>query len=498
MNKLIDLSIVIPCYNEQDRLAETTRHLVEEANKLNINYEIIFVNDGSQDDTHSVMKKLANIYGEISIVSYGTNKWKGYAVKQWVQTSQWDYYLIMDADLATDISALKIFWDKRTTSDCIIGNRRNPRNKRTFLRDATGLASHGLVRVTLGLKLEDTQCGFKLLSARTKQIWKDVHSERRGFDFELLYILQKKWYSIKEIAVKRIDMSGSKVTVASYITTFVELNKMAHRHHIKTLDRVHQVILTSFVILWIVVYGLSNAYTVWWRWSGTASFGVATTTTFRWSATSFPVVVAWKTVYIPVTRDYCPRWDYSPSYYDGLCNDQWITTSSPVVVPTSTWAYKDGNFQSYKKSFSDIQSITLQKSVYKMLDYGLINWIDNNGVVYGPEEKITYWALYKIYSRLAKLTFYTSSSDLNRATKYYRAGMTISLWDGVDVSKWVDDLVSRKELLNATHNLYLTLGKSVQGNLLKLPFKKYPTRWDLAIFLNTIISDLEKSNAFSI
>lgn len=500
MDKLIGLSIVIPCYNEQDRLTKTTKSLIEAADRLDINYEIILVNDWSQDDTHNIMKKLANIYKQVIVISYETNKWKWYAVKQWVQKSQWDYYLIMDADLATDLEALQTFWSNRKTSDCIIWNRKNSQNKRTFFRNSVGLLSHGIITSTLGLKLEDTQCGFKLLSAKTKQVWKDMESERRWFDFELLYILQKRGYTIKELDVKRFDMSGSKVTITSYITTFIELNKMAHRYHIKTLDRAHQVILTSFVILGFVLYGLSNAsYTVWWKWSGSSVVGVASKVVFRWSTISLPVGTSSKKTYLPTIRDYCPKGDYSASYYDWVCNDQWIKPTSAVIAPVKAWVYKDAEFESYKTTLSDIKKTSLlQKSVYKMLDYGLINWIDNNWVLYGPEEQITYGALYKIYSRLSKLTFYTSPTDPNRATKYYRAGMTISLWDGIDTSKWIDDQVSRKELLSVTKNLYLALGKSTEGNVLQLPLKKYPTRGDLAIFLNTIIWNLEDTNAFSI
>jgi dolichyl-phosphate beta-glucosyltransferase len=113
----------------------------------------------------------------------------------------------MDADLATNISELKKFWNKRTTADCLIGNRRNEHNQRNVIRDIAGSISHGLVNRVLNLKLKDTQCGFKLLSSKTKNMWSQVHSQRRGFDFELLYLLQKNGYSIKELDVKRHDIA---------------------------------------------------------------------------------------------------------------------------------------------------------------------------------------------------------------------------------------------------------------------------------------------------
>ncbi|MEI6426033.1 MAG: glycosyltransferase [Candidatus Absconditabacteria bacterium] len=232
MVKSVSLSIVIPCYNEQNRLSYTIDQLIEAANKLRIIYQIVLVNDGSQDQTYKEMKRLASLYSQITIISYSVNQGKGYAVKMGIQSSQSEYYLIMDADLATDISELQPFWNVRKEADCIIGNRTAQDNKITFLRSLSGRIAHKIITKTFNLTVEDTQCGFKLFSEKTQHLWADMFAKRWGFDFEFLYLLQKHHYTIKELPVRWVAMSGSKVTLLSYPLTLIELYRIVRYHHI--------------------------------------------------------------------------------------------------------------------------------------------------------------------------------------------------------------------------------------------------------------------------
>ena len=232
MDNPIDLSIIIPCYNEADRLSYTIKETVNAALDLNINYEILLVNDWSRDTTHNVMLSLSKQYPTIKVLSYSINRGKWYAVRYWVEHSKGSYYLIMDADLATDISALKKIWSIRETSDCIIGNRKSDETKMSFFRSLAGLIAHFIITKTLDLHVQDTQCGFKLLSASTKPVWSSMYIERRGFDFELLYLLHHKSYTIKELPVKWTAIAGSKVTILSYRTTLKELYTIVRLHKI--------------------------------------------------------------------------------------------------------------------------------------------------------------------------------------------------------------------------------------------------------------------------
>lgn len=95
----------------------------------------------------------------------------------------------MDADLATDISELEKFWKSRHLADCIIGNRKF--NYISRFRKVAGWIAHKIIMFFFHLDVQDTQCGFKLLSHTTKPIWNSVYANRWGFDFELLYLLQR-------------------------------------------------------------------------------------------------------------------------------------------------------------------------------------------------------------------------------------------------------------------------------------------------------------------
>jgi glycosyltransferase involved in cell wall biosynthesis len=70
------LSIIVPCYNEEQRIAHTISKLLPAVDKLNISYEIILVNDGSVDDTHTIIKDLAHNNSNITVLSYHNNKGK--------------------------------------------------------------------------------------------------------------------------------------------------------------------------------------------------------------------------------------------------------------------------------------------------------------------------------------------------------------------------------------------------------------------------------------
>jgi glycosyltransferase involved in cell wall biosynthesis len=70
------LSVIVPCYNEEQRIAHTISKLLPAIDKLKISYEIIIVNDGSVDDTHTIIKDLSHDNSNIKVLSYHSNKGK--------------------------------------------------------------------------------------------------------------------------------------------------------------------------------------------------------------------------------------------------------------------------------------------------------------------------------------------------------------------------------------------------------------------------------------
>lgn len=228
------LSIVIPAYNEEHRIDKTLPLIIEYAKnfskKFNIEVEIITVNDGSKDNTLSVLDQFKE---EIKIVSYSPNMGKGHALKEGMKIANGDFIYMADADLSTPIEYIEEFYKNMDGYDCVIGSRALAQEKieRTFVRKSLGKVSNLLIRGILGLDYSDTQCGFKMLTPKAKDCLLECENDRFGYDFEFLYIMKQKNLKVKEIPVEWKEVSEhSTVKPSAYITTFQELLKVRRMH----------------------------------------------------------------------------------------------------------------------------------------------------------------------------------------------------------------------------------------------------------------------------
>ena len=215
------LSIVIPVYNEEKRMHVSLSKVVDYVKKNGIsdNSEIIVVNDGSLDNTVSVINQFKEDYNFIKLVDYKDNKGKGYAVKKGVLSAKGDYILFMDADLSTPLEEInKVIQFLDMSYDLSIGSRGLKDSKiiirQPIYRRAMGKIFNLTVRLLLIKKIRDTQCGFKCFK---KEIAREIFNQTKisgfCFDVEVLYIAQRKGYRIKEIPVKWYDFPDSKVGI---------------------------------------------------------------------------------------------------------------------------------------------------------------------------------------------------------------------------------------------------------------------------------------------
>jgi len=230
----IKLSIIIPAYNEKSRIKETLDDVLNYIKKVDYPVEIIVIDDGSTDNTVTVVENYINKQKNIRIINYIKNMGKGYAVNKGVETAKGEFILFMDADNATRINEIERFWPwTQEGFEIIIGSRnindKNTKVVRINSRKWFGVFSNFMIRVLLGLKFSDTQCGFKLFDARVgKELFKLQKIYRWGFDFEILAIAQKKNIKIKEVPVNWHEKSNSKVhPFTDLIKTFWELVKVA-------------------------------------------------------------------------------------------------------------------------------------------------------------------------------------------------------------------------------------------------------------------------------
>ncbi len=209
---MIGISIVIPAYNEEARIISTLNRIDSYCKSNQFDYEIIVVDDGSTDKTREVVMKLHN--PKVSIISYGENKGKGFAVRTGVLTAKKSHILFSDADLSTPIEELSKFLSE--SADIVIGSRNLQDSKITvkqpYIRQSLGKAFPIIVEWILLLHIKDTQCGFKLFTKKAAHtIFRRQYTNGFGFDVEVLFLARKKGYVVKEVPVEWRNAVGSKV-----------------------------------------------------------------------------------------------------------------------------------------------------------------------------------------------------------------------------------------------------------------------------------------------
>lgn len=226
---MIRLSIVIPAYNEEGRnLIDTLQKVEDFLGSQSYEAEVVIVNDGSKDKTEEVTKDWIGKRPNFRLVSYQPNQGKGYAVKTGMLQAKGEWRLFMDADSSTDISEFKKLWEETKNFQVIIGSRYlekdSIKEKQPLFRRVVSRGGNLLIRVLLGLKLTDTQCGFKLFSAKAaKEIFPLQTVNRWGFDMEILSIANKKGYKIKEVPVIWYNAGESRVSTKMTFATLKEL-----------------------------------------------------------------------------------------------------------------------------------------------------------------------------------------------------------------------------------------------------------------------------------
>ena len=215
----LDISLVIPAYNEASRLPAFLQRVDAYLKKRGHPYEIIVVDDGSLDHTSETVAALAGRLHHIRLIRLRSNAGKGAAVRLGMQDATGRLQLFADADGATPIDELsRLEQAVAEGADIAIGSRtlasRDPRYTVHARRHRSLLGSlfNAVVR-RMGLpNIQDTQCGFKLFR---RSVAEDLFSmagiDGYGFDLELLYLATRRGYRIAEVPVNWSDPPGSKV-----------------------------------------------------------------------------------------------------------------------------------------------------------------------------------------------------------------------------------------------------------------------------------------------
>ena len=227
----LDLSVIIPAYNEEQRLPKALDRIGTYMRARSWRSEIIVVDDGSSDATAKLVESYQDKYSGLRLVSNGRNRGKGFSVRHGILEARGEIVLFTDADLSTPIEeADKLLVALREKQfDAAIGSRALDRSlieiHQSAFREKAGILFNLLVRRITGIDFSDTQCGFKAFRReRAGILFKQQRIERFGFDPEILFLAKRHGLRVAEIPVRWLHDSATKVhVVADGIRMFLEL-----------------------------------------------------------------------------------------------------------------------------------------------------------------------------------------------------------------------------------------------------------------------------------
>ena len=212
------LSIVVPCYNEEQRLPRTIEQVQRYLDARNLAHELILVDDGSVDGTRMIMDAAAERYPAVRVEVLPRNRGKGRALAVGVEAAKGDEVLITDADLSTPIEELeKLQAALGGGAGVAIGSRALRASRveisQPIYRVVMGKVFNLIVQAVLLPGIWDTQCGFKLFRADVAHsVFARLETDGFGFDPEVLYHARKQGVKIAEVPVVWRNSAPTKVS----------------------------------------------------------------------------------------------------------------------------------------------------------------------------------------------------------------------------------------------------------------------------------------------
>lgn len=210
-------SIVIPAYNEGARLGATLEKVLAYVYEQGWDAEVIVVNDGSRDNTAEIVRNFAARDARLRLLENPGNRGKGYSVRHGMLSARGRIVLFSDADLSSPIEeAPKLFQALADGADIAIGSRwlraETQTQRQPLHRQIFGRVFNLIMRLILGLRFADTQCGFKAFTGTAVHaIFPRQKIERWGFDPEILFLARKFKFKVKEVPVAWGHSGGTRI-----------------------------------------------------------------------------------------------------------------------------------------------------------------------------------------------------------------------------------------------------------------------------------------------
>ena len=228
----VALSVVIPAFNEEQRLPGTLATILPFLRSRGETFEVVVVDDGSRDRTAEVAEQAGP---EVRVLKNPGNRGKGYSVRNGMLNAQGAWRLMSDADLSTPIEELdRLRAALNDGAEIAIASRAvsgaNLEKRQSMMRETSGRFFNLLVRTLHLPGIKDTQCGFKLFSAAAaRAAFTESTLDGFAFDVEALVLARRAGFRIREVPVTWRNDEQSRVSFGRGLAAFVDLFRLRLR-----------------------------------------------------------------------------------------------------------------------------------------------------------------------------------------------------------------------------------------------------------------------------
>jgi len=244
------LSVVLPAHNEEEAVATTVHEVIETLSAWMLDFEIIVVDDGSQDDTGAILDTISTTHPYVKVIHHPVNQGYGAALVSGFEAASRDLTFFMDSDGQFDIHDLGLFLPLIKEYDAVLGYRIDRQD--TWMRKVNALGWKKLVGLVFGIHVRDVDCAFKLYPT---SFFRENTLETRGamINTEILYKFTRAGNAYTQVGVRHLPRHGGRATGAKpsvILRAFRELFMYAIKWHreerqLEKIARLHKSGLTQ-------------------------------------------------------------------------------------------------------------------------------------------------------------------------------------------------------------------------------------------------------------
>jgi len=231
----MDLSIIVPTYNEESIIQENIKKIDETVKKFGYTYEIIVSDDGSTDSTYNKAKDTKKTIKNLKVVGYKENRGKGEAIINGFKNSSGKLVVFLDADLEIEPNEIERLIKKlnKEKSDVAIFSKNHPKSEINFpiYRKLLSVWYYMIVKILFRLPVRDTQTGCKLFKRKVlEKVIPRIATKKFAFDLELLVYAHSFGFKIVEAPVKiRLKREKVRINLNNILQMLIDTMKILNR-----------------------------------------------------------------------------------------------------------------------------------------------------------------------------------------------------------------------------------------------------------------------------